>query len=128
VFSNYNQTDSALIKSKPGSVGHDIFAETYIPWRTAQLPLANYTRIKISVPGDTALTVGRVITFNLLSKDPVKKEPDAFYSGNYLITAVRHLLTVHTYRTILELAKGSSVTQYASVDNNSSIWKNTANT
>lgn len=128
VFSNYNQTDSALIKSKPGSVGHDIFAETYIPWRTAQLPLANYTRIKISVPGDTALTVGRVITFNLLSKDPVKKEPDAFYSGNYLITAVRHLLTVHTYRTVLELAKGSSVTQYASVDNNSSIWKNTANT
>ena len=128
VFSNYNQTDSALVKSNPGSVGHDIFAETYIPWRTAQLPLANYTRIKISVPGDTALTVGRVITFNLLSKDPVKKEPDDFYSGNYLVTAVRHLLTVHTYRTVLELAKGSSVTQYSSVDNNSTIWKNTANT
>lgn len=125
VFSNYNQTDATLIKNNPSAVGHDIFAETYIPYRTAQLPLLNYTRIKISVPGDTGITVGRVITFNLLSKDPVKKEPDGFYSGNYLVTAVRHLLTVHSYRTVLELAKDSTVNQYSSVDNNSTIWKNT---
>jgi len=124
VFSNYNQTDSSYVKER-GGVGHDIFAETYIPYRTAQIPLLNYTRIKISVPGDPALTVGRVITFNLLSKDPDKKEPDDFYSGNYLITAVRHMLTVHEYRTVLELAKDSTSTEYAAIDNESQIWKNT---
>ena len=124
VLSNFNQSDSKYIKSK-GGVAHDIFAETYIPFRTAQLPLVNYTRIKISVPGDPGLTVGRVITFNLLSKDPNKKEPDEFYSGNYLITAVRHMLTVHEYRTVLELAKESTTTMYAAVDNNSQIWGNT---
>ena len=124
MFSNYNQTDSSYVKER-GGVGHDIFAETYIPYRTAQIPLLNYTRIKISVPGDPALTVGRVITFNLLSKDPDKKEPDDFYSGNYLITAVRHMLTVHEYRTVLELAKDSTSTEYAAIDNESQIWKNT---
>jgi hypothetical protein len=124
IFSNFNQTDSPYIKSN-GGVAHDIFAETYVPYRTAQLPLLNYTRIKISLPGDPGLTVGRVITFNLLSKNPDKKEPDNFYSGNYLITAVRHILSVHEYRTVLELAKESTTTQYASVNNNSKIWNNT---
>ena len=61
VFSNYNQKDAAYIKQVNAGVAHDIFAETYIPNRTAQLPLVNYTRIKISVPGDSALTVGRVV-------------------------------------------------------------------
>jgi len=125
VFSNYNQNDSSYIKSHPGSVAHDIFAETYIPYRTAQLPLLNYTRVKITVPGDPGLTVGRVITFNLLSKDPNKKEPDDFYSGNYLITAVRHMMTVHQYRTVLELAKESNATQYSAVNTGSSVWNNT---
>ena len=124
IFSNFNQTDSSYIKEH-GGVAHDIFAETYVPYRTAQLPLLNYTRIKISVPGDPGLTIGRVITFNLLSKDPNKKEPDDFYSGNYLITAVRHMLTVHEYRTVLELAKESTTSTYAAVDNGSQIWSNT---
>jgi hypothetical protein len=125
IFSNSNQTDSNLVKTK-GGVAHDIFAETYVPYRTAQLPLLNYTRVKLSVPGDPGLTIGRVISFNLLSKDAIKKEPDGFYSGNYLITAVRHLLTIHKYTTILELAKDSTVNMYSSVDNNLPIWKNTA--
>ena len=73
VFSNSNQNDYAVIKNSPGSVARDIFAETYIPNRTAQIPLANYNRMKISVWGDPALTVGSVIKFNLLSKDPVRQ-------------------------------------------------------
>jgi hypothetical protein len=125
VFSNYSQTDAAYIKEINAGVAHDIFAETFIPARTAQLPLLNYTRIKISVPGDSALTVGRAIGFNLLSKDPNNKSVDPFYSGNYLITAVRHMVTIHSYRTVLELAKESTTVQYASVSNSTSIWNNT---
>jgi hypothetical protein len=124
VFSNFNQSDSALVQAN-GGVTRDIYAETFIPYRTAQLPLLNYTRVKISVPGDPDLTVGRVITFNLLSKDPIKKDTDDFYSGNYLITAVRHMLTMHQYRTVLELAKESTVVEYSGVDNTSTIWQNT---
>jgi hypothetical protein len=118
-FSNPNQNDSTLIASNPGSVAHDIFAETYIPHRTSQLSLANYTRVKISVPGDTALTAGVVVNFNLTSKnpDPAQKDLDEYYSGNYLVTAVRHLLTPFQYRTVLELCKQSTLRPYASINN-----------
>jgi len=126
VFSNSNQNDYAVIKNSPGSVARDIFAETYIPNRTAQIPLANYQRMKISVWGDPSLTVGTVITFNLLSKDPViqSKGLDDFYSGNYLVTAVRHILDQFKYRTVLEICKESVPTEYADSKNGSVGWSN----
>ena len=126
IFANSDQNDSSVVKSNPGSVAHDIFAETYIPNRTAQIPLSSYTRVKISVPGDPALTAGVVINFNLTTKnpDPQLKETDKFYSGNYLVTAVRHLLTPFQYRTVLELCKESTTEPYASVNNSSPGWTN----
>jgi hypothetical protein len=125
VLSNYDQGDSEYIR-KNDSVQRDIMAETYIPNRTAQIPLLSYTRIKISVPGDPALTVGRIINFSLLSKNPNNREPDDFYSGNYLITAVRHMVTLNEYKTVLELAKESTVRQYSSINNTSTLWQKTA--
>ena len=125
VFSNYNEATTPYIQQSEGSVAHNIFAETYIPYRTAQLALANYTRIKISVPGDSNITVGAVVNFSLGSINPNVTDPDAFYSGNYLVTAVRHLIS-NRYITVLEIAKDSVPTQYASPDNNSTIWTNTS--
>ena len=126
VFSNFDEHTSPYIKNQdPNSIAQNIFAETYIPYRTAQIALANYTRLKICVPGDSNLTVGMVIGFSLKSINPNSKEPDAFYSGNYLITAVRHLIS-DNYKTVLEIVKESTPTQYASPDNNSTIWSNTS--
>jgi hypothetical protein len=125
VFSNYNQQDVPYIKQSPGSMGHDIFAETYIPYRTAQLALANYTRVKISVPGDPGLTAGLVIGFSILSRNPNNKEPDQFLSGNYLVTAVRHMITMNEYKTVLEITKESTTNKFGSIDTTSSTWQNT---
>jgi hypothetical protein len=124
IFSNFSQDSSNYLKQFPGAVAHNIYAETYIPYRTAQMSLSNYTRLKISVPGDSALTVGMVVGFSLKSNNPNNNSPDAFYSGNYLVTAVRHIIT-NRYITVLELAKESVPTPYASPDNNSPIWQNT---
>ena len=126
VFSNFNQKEVPYVNASKSGTANDIFAETYIPYRTAQLALANYTRIRISVPGDPLLTVGMVIGFDLLSINPDvnKKEPDKFYSGNYLITAVRHMITMYEYKTVLEISKDSSITPYFGIDNNSTMWKN----
>jgi hypothetical protein len=125
VFSNYDQYQAAKIAANPGAVAHDIYAETYIPYRTAQMSLNNYTRMKISVPGDSNMAVGRTINFNLLSKNPNQKHNDAFYSGKYLVTSVRHMFTQNEFKTLMEIAKESTTTQYAGVDNDSLIWKNT---
>ena len=106
-------------------MANDIYAETYIPYRTAQLSLVNAIRLKISVPGDTTLRVGTTIMFSLNSLNPTQKELDKFYSGKYLITAVRHLINTSEYRTILEISKESVSADYANPDNSASIWKNT---
>lgn len=127
-FSNFNQKIVEYIENsgrdpedeeveggtvEGSATAADIFAETFIPHRTAQLSLTNYIRIKISVPGDPALTVGQTLNFSLLSLTPESKKADSYYSGKYLITAVRHMITMNEYKTVLELAKDSVPTKYA---------------
>jgi hypothetical protein len=126
-FTNWNQQDSPIIKKNPGLVERDFFTETYIPYRTAQLQLANYTRVKISVPGDPGITAGMVIVFQLLSKNPANKAPDAFYSGKYLVTAVRHMITMTEYKTVLEITKESTTEPYAAINTSLPIWQNSVN-
>ena len=128
IFSNFNENDSSYVKNvqdtSPTAVAHNIYAETYVPFRTAQLALSNYTRIKVSVPGDSNLTVGLVVGFSLNSVNPLNDGPDKFYSGNYLVTGVRHLIS-NRYITVLELAKDSVTTPYASPDSTSPTWDKT---
>ena len=126
IFSNTNSNSNDYVsQGGPQAGGLDIFAETYIPYRTAQLALANYTRVRLAVPGDSNLTIGRVITFNLMSRNTNINELDKYYSGNYLITGVKHLIGLTDYRTILEITKESVPTQYPQVDNASALWQNT---
>jgi hypothetical protein len=125
VFSNFGNKDLPKIAAAPGSTSNDIYAETYIPFRTAQLALANYTRVRISVPGDTNLTVGKVITFNLASRKPGSKVLDRYYSGNYLVTGVRHLISLTEYKTILEITKESVPNPYPNNNNETPLWGNT---
>jgi hypothetical protein len=122
-FDSNNPKYPALAQAKvAGTIAPNIDAETYIPYRTAQLALANYTRIKLTVPGDPGLTVGALIQFNLLSNNPANKAPNLFYSGSYIITAARHVLTQAEYHTILEIAKDSVPTKYADIPVGSTTW------
>jgi len=109
---------SSYIDEKPGSVAKDIFAETYVKYRTAQLALANHTVVKLVIPGDPGLAVGRTINFDLLSlTGGQNKDKDKFYSGKYLVTAVRHILQSQgVYQTVVEIAKDSSLRNYQSVN------------
>lgn len=123
-FSNSIQQNVPYIKEQ-GGVAKDIFIESYVPNRTAQISLANYTTIKAAIPGDPGITVGRTIQFNLLSMKPsMQKELDSFYSGKYLVTAARHVVTAAgVYQTILELSKDSAPTNYQNINNDSTEWK-----
>jgi hypothetical protein len=125
VFSNFDDANNAVVQSNPGSVAQNIFAETYIPYRTAQLSLANYTRVKLNVPGDPNLTVGIVIEFELLSNNPDQHEKGTnnFYSGYYLVTAVKHLITQNDYKTVMEVAKESVPTEYLGINTSSTLNK-----
>ena len=123
-MTNQNEEMVNYIKTKPDAIGKNIFIETSVPLRTAQLSLANYTRIKLTIPGDPAMTVGKTIGFELnsLSPDIKTKESDKYYSGKYIVTAVRHIYALEEYQTMIEIAKESSQTQYQSVVNNTN-WQ-----
>jgi len=128
--SNSNQFNNPYIKSIPGSVAHDIFIETYVPNRVAQIALANYNRLRITVPGNSQLTVGMTLSLNVFgisdtSNSKATKNQDSYFSGKYLVTAVRHLVTMvensRAYITVVEIAKESVVNPYPGVNNNDTI-------
>jgi hypothetical protein len=120
---NAQHQNSAYIKQVPGAFAKNIAVETYVPNRTAQISLANYNVLKLKIPGDTGITAGRTINFNLLSLKPVeKKELDKYYSGKYLVTAVRHIIQPTVFQTILEVAKDSSPTPIGGVNNTSAEY------
>jgi len=117
---NANQNKVEYIKENgQDGVSKDVFIENYIPNRTAQIALANYTVLKIVIPGDTAITVGRTIELNLYTLKPTSKskELDKFYSGKYLVSAIRHAVVMpHSFQTILEITKDSTPTSYVERD------------
>lgn len=115
MISNPSQKKAKGIIDKPWTVTEDIQAETFVPNRTAQLALSHYSRIRVVLPGDPNLTVGRVIKLNLPSNGKNadgsnfnEGEKDVYNSGNYLITAVRHIINAErAYDTVLEVVKDS---------------------
>lgn len=110
VSSNSGQK-SKLTNLPSNAIAEDIFIEKTLPNRTAQIALANYTLLKLRVPGNSLLSAGKTIQFNLASYSSVEnqKNADAFYSGKYLVTAIRHVIQGDdTYQCILEIAKEST--------------------
>lgn len=126
VTGNSMQGNIEYIKQIPGSVANDIAIENYVPLRTAQISLANYIVIKLTIPGDPGITVGRTINFDLMTLKPStsKRLLDKFYSGKYMVTAVRHILqSTGVYQTVLEIAKDSTPNEFNSIDSSSNSWK-----
>lgn len=126
VNSNFRVKFAEWYKNDPSGVGNDIMAEVFIPFRTAQIKLASYSRVRLLVTGDPQLSVGKIIEVNLpsnISKDGTKKENKSekslFNSGKYLIIGVRHVIDINLkYETILEVAKDSFSSDFPSTETN----------
>jgi hypothetical protein len=126
-FTNRGHKDVSYIGNKPGSYAKDIFVESSLPFRNAQLSLANYNKLKLVVAGDPGVCAGSLINFDLLSMASTEtgKDKDSFYSGTYLVSAVKHTINIGSYKTTIEIIKDSGNNQYNTPDNTSSLWKNT---
>lgn len=124
--SNSNQK-AKIAESAGGTVGQDIFIEKTIPNRTAQIALANYTVLKLRIPGNSVLSAGDTIQFNLASYiGGSKRDLDRYYSGKYLVTAIRHVIQGDdTYQCVLEIAKES--TPKPALDESTSAYQNLTN-
>lgn len=117
VVSNADQEKVPFISGSDQTLGEDIKIEKFVPQRTLELEMANYNVLKITIPGDPNIQPGMVIRFSIPSLTNEKTE-DGFFSGNYLVNAVRHVIIMpSTYQTILEIAKDSSIASHVSIDN-----------
>ena len=85
--------------------------EEWLGHRTSQKRQLETVKLQFSVPGDSAREVGDLIWFQYPSENPeaalVNKpvEPHKYYSGKYLITALRHRLTGTEYTLRIEAIK-----------------------
>jgi hypothetical protein len=101
VITNTTQRSNPLIKNSPQalqSVTPNIDAETRIPYRIAQFGLANYIKVEFSIAGDPMLRVGDIVKLNIPSLSVTKNKNagniDKYYSGKYMVSAIRHILDI----------------------------------
>jgi len=126
---NKNQLNSLSIANVPNgqsTVVQDIGIEKYVPNRTAQLALINQIKIQFSVPGDPGLSIGRVITLNIPSYayngNPNSSNLDKYFTGNYLVSAVKHVMNKEgIYQCMVEAISDSTSTQQVSGSINDSL-------
>ena len=77
------------------------------------------TALKLTVKGQSYLQPGNLIRFHLrdVNADNTNNDnpEDPRFSGNYIITKIRHIVHLEDYRMILECAKDSVATAYGEV-------------
>ena len=93
-----------------------------------QAQVVHGTALRLTVKGQSYLEAGDLINFHLRSVDEKNPdgEEDPQYSGNYVITKIRHQITTEKYSMQLECAKDSVKTGFTRSRNQ--IPRNTNNT
>ena len=116
---NISAGSSARFNYAAAQVG----AEQYLQARMSQLAKLTDFRITVVIPGQSKHKVGDIIQLNLemwgfntpqtagsgisLNQTNITSKPHKYYSGNYLITAITHIVTNTEYKMQIELAKDS---------------------
>ena len=79
----------------------------------------NGTELKLTVKGQSQLQAGDLIRFHMKDVNADNREngnpTDPRFSGNYIITKVRHTVTADTYKMILQCVKDSVATAYGDI-------------
>lgn len=84
---------------------------------STMLELDNF-KLEITVPGRTDIEVGRTIKLYVPDSSPRNEEDtsdrreDKFYSGRYIITAIRHKVNLQKHMMIMEIVKESILQDY----------------
>ena len=101
--------DCDKITYGPGPKPNDI--EKWYLQRPMFLGGLNMQRLSLTVPGSMEYKAGAVVEFTApeisLNDAPIKKSDDILNSGNYLITAVRHIMKRDSHVCVIELVKDS---------------------
>lgn len=111
--STTNQKKNPYIKGRQPNISSN-YVEQFVPYRYGQTGLSGHNRIKILVPGDPYISVGKIVyvhfpkTSKGMTNATQEDVEDKFLAGFYMISAVRHMLNQENeFNTALELIKDS---------------------
>jgi len=81
------------------------------------------TALKLIIKGQSYIQAGDLITFSLADVNSANTDNpnDPRFSGNYVITEIRHHVVKDQYRMILECAKDSVATSYGALSRGVSL-------
>jgi hypothetical protein len=89
---------------------NDTYVEEILAQRKMLIDAINNTELHCVVPGNPIYSVGYTLTIKVpaftVDKDN-QQNYDEYYSGTYLISAVRNVITPNAWQTVLELSKNS---------------------
>lgn len=109
-LTNYNQNNNQYFIEKNVRVINTNIERTLLQ-RETQLNMLKNTELQCIVPGNQFYTVGYLVEFNVpafIPGEKTERAEDPYYSGKYLITSVRHLITPSGgMQTVLKLCKNS---------------------
>lgn len=102
--------------------------ESWLLERNAMIQQLLSIRVKAIIPGNPSIDIGDVIQLNMPSNEPqvgqdegsLVRKLDPYYSGNYIITAMRHHFDIKHYECVVELSKDSLNQQLPSALNTNS--------
>ena len=108
---NVDQNQASYIKGKQQINQTNV--ESWLLERNAQIMQIMGNRVKLVIPGNTMLKVGDVIKFNMPSTEPqtgsnegeMIRKLDPTNTGMYLISAIRHQVTVRMFESVIELCR-----------------------
>ena len=92
-----------------------IGTEEYLQKRASQLARLNNINVVIQIAGNSKHKVGDLCTLaitnmpNYTGNAQQAETKMKYYSGNYLITAIKHIVTYTEYTMIIELSKDSTL-------------------
>lgn len=114
-LTNYNQTYAPYLAERGYRV-NNVNVEKTVLQRESQLQLLKSATVKMTVPANPLLSVGYTVDFEMpaftINKE-TSRNFDPFYSGKYLISQVRHVITSDgKMQTSLELCKNSPAIFY----------------
>jgi hypothetical protein len=122
---NRNHDINSNISSKQPSIKQNL-VENWLLQRVTQISQLNYFKLKLVIPGDTFISVGDVIEFNLplvSVKNAGEANINPFYSGRYLITAIRHKMDFQSYEMIVEATRDCLSARYPDAKNSDDTIK-----
>lgn len=108
-FSSFSEQKISFGPLQKGNRYENEHSDDYIKRRSPMVRQGKHYPIKCLTEGNTNVTVGQKINFDLASNQPDVNEPDKKLSGDYILTGIVHTVTPKEHNMLCEISSESLI-------------------